>query len=69
MKWIMEHILEHMVTNVIAWVHSQDGNAMAAAAEISERWRHFVERAIWAKPAIIKQLNYQGRRKLARDII
>ena len=32
---------------------------MAAAAEISDRWRHFADRAIWAKPAILKQLNYQ----------
>ena len=44
----------------------KDGNSMAAAAEISERWRYFVERAIWAKPAILKQINYQGREEIAR---
>ena len=42
---------------------------MAAAAEISERWRHFVERAIWAKPAILKKLNYQGGIDTTRVII
>ena len=36
-----------------------DGNALAAAAEVSDNWRRYLEGAFWSKPDKIKQINYQ----------
>ena len=47
---------DHILENVFL---SLDGNSLAAAAEVSENWRQYVEETFWSKPAKIKQINYQ----------
>ena len=36
-----------------------DGNALAAAAQVSDNWRRYLEGVFWSEPAKVKQLNYQ----------
>ena len=47
---------DHILENIFLYL---DGNSLAAAADVSENWRQYVEGAFWSKPAKIKQINYQ----------
>ena len=41
---------DHILENVFL---SLDGNSLAAAAEVSENWRRYVEETFWSQPAKI----------------